>query len=162
MQLYSDITAGTAWWVVYVGAFLTTSCSEWASSERSSVVQWSNTNTGGSIFHDIKLQSRPQNGQPENRNQAQDGTVYYAMSTVSSMVASHVLCTSPFILAQLRSTGSLNPASHGKSTLQIRSATSSKRMASLQTLHRPRLRPSLRKSLRLAMSLALSLTRTTA
>ena len=69
---------------------MTISCPEWASSDRSSVVQWSNTNTGSSIFHDIQLQSRPHNGQVENRNQAQDGTVYYAMSTVGSIHNVHV------------------------------------------------------------------------
>ncbi|KAM5534567.1 hypothetical protein V8D89_011771 [Ganoderma adspersum] len=62
MQIYSDITA------------------EWASGDRSSQVRWSNTDTGSSIYHDIQLQS-PKHDFSEFADQAQDGTVYYAMST---------------------------------------------------------------------------------
>nr|VWO99943.1 Hypoxanthine-guanine phosphoribosyltransferase [Ganoderma boninense] len=62
VQLYSDITA------------------EWESGDRtSSVVQWSNGNTGSSIYHEVSLQNPRQN--VEIANQAQDGTTYYAMST---------------------------------------------------------------------------------
>ncbi|PIL35873.1 hypothetical protein GSI_01533 [Ganoderma sinense ZZ0214-1] len=65
VQVYSDITA------------------EWASGDRTgSVVEWGNaTNTGSSIYHKIQLQNPQQN--VENANQAQDGTVYYAMPTTS-------------------------------------------------------------------------------
>ncbi|KAM5534565.1 hypothetical protein V8D89_011769 [Ganoderma adspersum] len=61
VQIYSDISA------------------EWASGDRSSQVRWSNTNTGSSIYHEIQLQSPQHNS--EIANQAQDGTVYYAIST---------------------------------------------------------------------------------
>ena len=44
---------------------------------------WStaNTDTNKAIFHEVKLQSAQLNA--EESDQAQDGTVYYAMSTVS-------------------------------------------------------------------------------
>ncbi|KAM5540217.1 hypothetical protein V8D89_006036 [Ganoderma adspersum] len=61
VQLYSDISA------------------EWASGDRSSIVQWSNADTGSSIYHRIRCQSSPTN--VEIANQAQDGTTYYAIST---------------------------------------------------------------------------------
>ncbi|PIL35889.1 hypothetical protein GSI_01549 [Ganoderma sinense ZZ0214-1] len=67
VQLYSDISA------------------EWASGNRSGVVQWGNTNTGNSIYHKIQLQGHPQTVEIEN--QAQDGTVYYAMSTSQSGIS---------------------------------------------------------------------------
>ncbi|KAM5540211.1 hypothetical protein V8D89_006030 [Ganoderma adspersum] len=67
VQLYSDISA------------------EWASGDRSSVVQWSNANTGSSIYHKIQLQSPRPNA--ENASQAQDGTTYYAMSTSQSGIS---------------------------------------------------------------------------
>ncbi|PIL35875.1 hypothetical protein GSI_01535 [Ganoderma sinense ZZ0214-1] len=62
VQLYSDITT------------------EWESGDRTnSVVQWSNANTGSSIYHKVLLQNPQQN--VEIANQAQDGTTYYAMPT---------------------------------------------------------------------------------
>ncbi|KAM5540215.1 hypothetical protein V8D89_006034 [Ganoderma adspersum] len=68
VQLYSDITA------------------EWVSGDRTnSVVQWSNANTSKSIYHKIELQNPQQN--VEIANQAQDGTVYYAMSTAQSGIS---------------------------------------------------------------------------
>ena len=58
------------------------------------MVQWSNENTGSSIYHKVELQSPQQN--VEIANQAQDGTTYYAMSTVSnvsrSRCARHPYC----------------------------------------------------------------------
>ncbi|PIL35879.1 hypothetical protein GSI_01539 [Ganoderma sinense ZZ0214-1] len=68
VQVYSDISA------------------EWASGDRSSQVRWSNSNTdtGNSIYHEIQLQSPQEN--TEIANQAQDGTVYYAMSTSQSRI----------------------------------------------------------------------------
>ena len=113
VQLYSDISAGTNCRGIYPSPLIM-SVSEWASGDRSSVVQWSNVNTGSSIYHKIQLQSPQPNA--ENANQAQDGTTYYAMSTVS-IVASRRFGfparASPFFLlnANLRS---LNLASHGK------------------------------------------------
>ena len=56
---------------------------EWASGDRTSLVRWSNTNTGKSIYHEIELQNPKQN--VEIANQAQDGKVYYAISTVSPL-----------------------------------------------------------------------------
>ncbi|KAM5540216.1 hypothetical protein V8D89_006035 [Ganoderma adspersum] len=67
VQLYSDISA------------------EWASGDRSSVVQWSNANTGSSMYHKIWCQSSP--ASTENANQAQDGTTYFAMSTSQSGIS---------------------------------------------------------------------------
>ncbi|PIL35943.1 hypothetical protein GSI_01603 [Ganoderma sinense ZZ0214-1] len=67
VQLYSDISA------------------EWVSGDRSSQVRWSNANTGSSIYHEIQLQSPQQNS--EIANQAQDGTVYYAMSTAQPNIS---------------------------------------------------------------------------
>ncbi|KAM5540207.1 hypothetical protein V8D89_006026 [Ganoderma adspersum] len=61
VQVYSDISA------------------EWVSGDRSSVVRWSNTNTGKSVYHEIELQNPQQN--TEIANQAQDGKAYYAIST---------------------------------------------------------------------------------
>ncbi|KAM5540214.1 hypothetical protein V8D89_006033 [Ganoderma adspersum] len=62
VQLYSDITA------------------EWVSGDRTnSVVQWSNANTGSSIYHQVELQNPRQN--VEIANQTQDGTTYFAMSS---------------------------------------------------------------------------------
>ena len=59
---------------------------ELASGDRtSSLVQWSNANTSRSIYHKISLQNPQQN--VEIANQAQDGTVYYAISTVSTVMS---------------------------------------------------------------------------
>ena len=58
-------------------------CTEWLSGNRSSPVQWSNTNTGNTIFHEIELQQPQQD--VEINNQAQDGKAYYAMPVVSSL-----------------------------------------------------------------------------
>ncbi|TBU41779.1 hypothetical protein BD309DRAFT_964560 [Dichomitus squalens] len=59
VQLYSDISA------------------EWLSGNRSSPVQWSNNNTGNTLFHEIELQQPQQD--VEINHQAQDGKAYYAM-----------------------------------------------------------------------------------
>ncbi|KAI1795668.1 hypothetical protein LXA43DRAFT_991596, partial [Ganoderma leucocontextum] len=64
VQVYSDITA------------------EWASGDRSSLVRWSTPNTGKSVYHEIELQNPQQN--TEIFNMAQDGKVYYAISTSQS------------------------------------------------------------------------------
>ncbi|PIL35870.1 hypothetical protein GSI_01530 [Ganoderma sinense ZZ0214-1] len=63
VQVYSDISA------------------EWASGDRSSQVVWStaNTDTGKAIYHEVQLQSSQPNA--EKSDQAQDGKLYYAMST---------------------------------------------------------------------------------
>ena len=103
------------------GFLLTAFFPEWASGDRSTVVQWSNANTPSSIYHKIALQSSPPN--VESVNQAQDGTTYYAMSTVST---DHHY--SPVYFAKSRS--SRNLASHGESTLPTLSATNSRRTAS--------------------------------
>ncbi|KAI1793781.1 hypothetical protein LXA43DRAFT_1122215 [Ganoderma leucocontextum] len=66
VQVYSDITA------------------EWASGDRPSLVRWSNTNTGKSVYHEIELQNPQQNS--EVANQAQDGTVCYAISTMQARI----------------------------------------------------------------------------
>ncbi|PIL35880.1 hypothetical protein GSI_01540 [Ganoderma sinense ZZ0214-1] len=66
VQLYSDISA------------------EWASGNRSSLVKWNNVNTGKSIYHQIELQDPQQNS--EYSHQAQDGKVYYAISTSQSRI----------------------------------------------------------------------------
>ena len=58
---------------------------EWASGDRYSVVEWSNANASSSIYHKIRCQSSPTN--VEIASQAQDGTTYYAMSTVSIIVS---------------------------------------------------------------------------
>ncbi|KAM5534566.1 hypothetical protein V8D89_011770 [Ganoderma adspersum] len=64
VQVYSDISA------------------EWVSGDRSSNVQWSTESTAKSSYHKIQLQN-PQND-TEIVDQAQDGTVYYAISTIDA------------------------------------------------------------------------------
>ncbi|KAI1795667.1 hypothetical protein LXA43DRAFT_731775 [Ganoderma leucocontextum] len=66
VQVYSDISA------------------EWASGNRSSLVKWNNVNTGKSVYHQIQLQNPQQNS--EISHQAQDGKVYYAISTSQSRI----------------------------------------------------------------------------
>ncbi|KAI0759822.1 DUF1793-domain-containing protein [Trametes elegans] len=61
VQVYSDISA------------------EWLSGDRSSLVKWSQQNSGGSLYHKIELQS-PQRG-VEIAHQAQDGIAYYGMAS---------------------------------------------------------------------------------
>ena len=53
---------------------------EWVSGNRSSLVKWSNQNTGSSVYHEIELQNPVANA--EIANQAQDGKAYYAMASV--------------------------------------------------------------------------------
>nr|VWP00989.1 Uncharacterized protein [Ganoderma boninense] len=67
VQVYSDISA------------------EWASGNRSSLVKWNNANTGKSVYHQIELQDPKQNS--EYSHQAQDGKVYYAISTSQSRIS---------------------------------------------------------------------------
>ena len=85
VQVYSDISAGTTLHRPGLGSSLTSYLLEWASGDRSSQVRWSNANTdtGNTIYHEIQLQSPQQN--TEKSDQAQDGVVYYAMSTVSTL-----------------------------------------------------------------------------
>ncbi|KAI0762087.1 hypothetical protein BD413DRAFT_643854 [Trametes elegans] len=59
VQLYSDISA------------------EWVSGDRTSIVQWSQHTSSGSVYHQIQLQSPEQD--VEINSQAQDGVAYYAM-----------------------------------------------------------------------------------
>ena len=63
VQLYTDTTA------------------EWVSGAGASIVKWSTQDTGGSIYHEIVLQSPEAN--IELRHQAQDGQAYYAAPAVS-------------------------------------------------------------------------------
>ncbi|KAM5545433.1 hypothetical protein V8D89_000471 [Ganoderma adspersum] len=66
VQMYSDISA------------------EWESGDRSNpVVTWSNGSTANSMYHQIELQNPA--AETEIANQAQDGTTYYAISTVSTI-----------------------------------------------------------------------------
>ena len=84
VQVYSDISAGAVWNISATTDDSLTPCiPEWVSGDRSSVVRWSNTNTGKSVYHEIELQNPQQNA--EIANQAQDGKAYYAMSTVSAL-----------------------------------------------------------------------------
>ena len=46
-------------------------------------MKWNNVNTGKSIYHQIELQNPQQNS--EYSHQAQDGKVYYAISSVSAI-----------------------------------------------------------------------------
>ncbi|CDO69210.1 hypothetical protein BN946_scf185042.g112 [Trametes cinnabarina] len=70
---------------------------EWLSGDRSSLVQWSQHATSGSIYHEIDLQSP----QPfvEINHQAQDGTAYYAMANTPGLtwqIAQDVTCRGQF------------------------------------------------------------------
>ena len=93
VQIYSDITAGMPSSVPR--CLFNIVLTEWASGDRSSQVWWSNTNTGSSLYHKIQLQS-PKQDFSEFADQAQDGTVYYAMSTVSTVMSDACpLCVLP-------------------------------------------------------------------
>ncbi|KAI0633571.1 DUF1793-domain-containing protein [Trametes polyzona] len=61
VQVYSDISA------------------EWLSGDRSSEVTWSQSQSGGSTYHEIQLTS-PEPGVELQDQQAQDGVAYYAMA----------------------------------------------------------------------------------
>ncbi|PIL34513.1 hypothetical protein GSI_03291 [Ganoderma sinense ZZ0214-1] len=66
VQMYSDISA------------------EWDSGDRNNpIITWSNASTTKSMYHQIQLQKPAP--YTEITNQAQDGTTYYAISTVSTI-----------------------------------------------------------------------------
>ena len=69
---------------------------EWNSGDRSQVIDWSVTSTGNVIYHTVKLQN------PvlfeENSSQAEWGSFYYAMGSVSD---SSVIYTLSLIVSDL-------------------------------------------------------------
>ncbi|KZT10711.1 uncharacterized protein LAESUDRAFT_643898 [Laetiporus sulphureus 93-53] len=63
VQVYSDISA------------------EWASGDRSAQVNWTTTLTSQVVYHAVELQTPYPFDEYEDSDQAEDGTVYYAMAT---------------------------------------------------------------------------------
>ncbi|PCH43428.1 hypothetical protein WOLCODRAFT_36245, partial [Wolfiporia cocos MD-104 SS10] len=67
VEVYSDISA------------------EWLSGNRSALVRWGTTTNQQSVYHEASLQSPTPFGEYETSGQAEDGSVFYAMSQISGV-----------------------------------------------------------------------------
>jgi hypothetical protein len=80
VQVYSDVSGGTRIRVTLIYIY-SKPVIEWNSGDRSQVIDWSATSTSNVIYHTVKLQN------PvlfeETSNQAEWGSFYYAMGSVS-------------------------------------------------------------------------------
>ena len=81
VQVYSDVSGGVKLFVIIPTPLCLKIIAEWLSGDRSQVIAWNTTSNNDAVYHTASL--RNQAVFNEINTQAEWGTLYYAMKSVS-------------------------------------------------------------------------------